>query len=124
MEELTFRLLPRHEHRSDYDWMNIDRGPIRVGKVRARMDGQLLIIHSINIFPAFAGLGYGRETIERFKGRFDAIIADRVRPTAVGFWHKMGFQDDSHGNYVWQSSEGYTVASGDRVARSPEEERQ
>jgi len=38
-----------------------------------------------------------------FKTDFDTIIADRVRPTAIGFWEKMGFEGASNGNYAWKS---------------------
>ena len=102
---LTFKLLPHDQQPSDYNWMNIDRGSVRVGKIRGLIDGQRLTICSINIFPEFEGFGYARQTIEMFKASFDTIIADRVRPTAVGFWEKMGFESDSNGNYVWRSGQ-------------------
>ena len=101
MEQLTFTLLPRGEQDSAFDWMNIDCGATRVGKARGLIDGRNLTIHSINIFPDFERHGYGRETIEMFKVTFDKIIADRVRHTAIGFWGKMGFDPDGHGQYVW-----------------------
>jgi len=100
-ERLTFKLLPRDQH-SGYDWLNIDCGAARVGKVRGLINGRTLTIHSINIFPEFEGHGYGRKTIEMFKESFDAIIADRVRYTAIGFWVKMGFTDAGDGSYVYQ----------------------
>ncbi len=98
-ERLTFKLLPR-DQRSDYDWLNIECGATRVGKVRGLTNGRTLTIHSINIFPEFEGHGYGKKTIEMFKESFDAIIADRVRYTAIGFWVKMGFTDAGDGSYV------------------------
>jgi len=98
---LTFKLMARDEQHSDFDWMNIDCGDIRVGKVRGLINGKKLTIHSINIFPEFEGHGYAKETIEMFKTHFDAITADRVRYTATGFWEKMGFESDNNGNYVW-----------------------
>ena len=101
-EELTFTLLPRDEHYSEFDWMNIDHGDARVGKVRGLIDGDALTIQSINIFPEFEGRGYGKQTVEMFKSHFDAIIADRVRHTAVGFWEKMGFLRGNNGNRVWK----------------------
>ncbi len=100
-ERLTFKLLPR-DQRSDYDWLNIDCDTARVGKVRGLIDGRTLTIYSINIFPEFEGRGYGKKTIEMFKESFDAIIADRVRYTAIGFWVKMGFTDAGDGSYVYQ----------------------
>ena len=105
MEGLTFKLLPHDHQPSDYDWMNIDRGSVRVGKVRGLIDGQSLTICSINIFPEFEGFGYARQTIEMFKATFDTIIADRVRPTAGGFWAKMGFDGDNNGNCIWRSGQ-------------------
>jgi chemotaxis protein methyltransferase CheR len=99
--ELSFHLMHRQEEGSAYDWMNIDCGTTRVGKVRGLIDGQRLTIHSINIFPEFERHGYGRETIQMFQAAFDTIIADRVRHTAAGFWQKMGFDADRNGQYVW-----------------------
>ena len=104
LEKLTFKLIPRDEH-ADFDWMNIDCGAVRVGKVRGLIGGKVLTIHSINIFPEFEGHGYGRKTIEMFKGSFDAIIADRVRYTAIGFWEKMGFDGDNNRDYIWKSKQ-------------------
>ena len=85
-----------------YDWLNIECGATRVGKVRGLIDGRTLTIHSINIFPEFEGHGYGRKTIEIFKESFDAIIADRVRYTAIGFRVKVLFTDAGDGSYVHQ----------------------
>ena len=102
--EPTFKLLLHDQQPSDYDWLNIERGPVRVGKVRGLIDGQQLTICSINISPEFEGHGYAGQTIEMFKACFDAIIADRLRPTAIGFWEKMDFENDNNGNYIWRSS--------------------
>jgi len=100
-EQLTFTLLPRDQHNSAFDWMNIDCGTTRVGKVRGLIEGKRLTIHSINIFPEFERHGYGKETVEMFQAAFDTIIADRVRHTAIGFWEKMGFDPDRTGQHVW-----------------------
>lgn len=97
---LAFDLMRRQDHGSAYDWMNIDCGNTRVGKVRGLIDGRQLTIHSINIFPEFERRGYAQETVEMFQGAFDRIVADRVRPSAIGFWEKMGF-DGGDGQYVW-----------------------
>ena len=75
MEGLTFKLLPHDQQPSDYDWLNIDRGATRVGKVRGLIDGERLTICSINIFSEFEGFGYARQTIEMFKATFDTITA-------------------------------------------------
>ena len=100
-EKLSFSLIARDKLRSGYDWLNIDRGVVRIGKVRGLIKGKTLIIFSINIFPAFEGHGYARTTIKMFKESFNTIIADRVRYTAVGFWEKMGFVDAGKGKYVY-----------------------
>ena len=99
---LTFKLIARNIQHSNFDWMNIDCGDIRVGKVRGLIDGKKLTIHSINIFAEFEGRGYAKETIEMFKAHFTAITADRVRDTAIGFWKKMGFESGNNGNYGWK----------------------
>jgi GNAT superfamily N-acetyltransferase len=89
------------ERESDYDWFNIERGSIRVGKVRGLIEEDRLTIHSIRIFPKFQGRGYGEAIINSFKDRFDVIVADRVRPTARGFWEHEGFISDGEGDYVY-----------------------
>jgi len=99
--KLTFDLTRRQDHGSAYDWMNIDCGTTRVGKVRGLIKDKRLTIHSINIFPEFERHGYGRETVEMFQAAFDTIVADRVRYTAAGFWKKMGFDPERNGHYVW-----------------------
>ena len=100
-KELTFKLIPRKEQHSGYDWMNIDHGDTRVGKVRGHIDGKSVTICSINIFPEFERHGYAKATIDLFKEHFDTIIADRVRFTAIGFWEKMGFVDQQDGTFVY-----------------------
>lgn len=86
---------------SEYDWANISFGNNRVGKARCRIDDRTLTIYSINIFPEFEGKGYGKIFVEEAKVKFDKIIADRVRFTAVGFWEKVGFYDNHDGNWVY-----------------------
>ncbi|MBC8520402.1 MAG: hypothetical protein H8D26_00195 [Methanomicrobia archaeon] len=100
-EELTFKLMTHEKNDSDFDWLNIDCGATRVGKVRGLINGRTLTICSINIFPEFEGRGYGRKTVEMFKESFDTIIADRVRYKAIGFWVKMGFTDRGGGSFVY-----------------------
>lgn len=87
---------------SDYNWANIDLNGERVGKARCLIDGDTLIIYSINIFPEFEGHGFGKFFVEESKKQFSVIIADRVRHTAVGFWEKLGFEDNHDGNYVYR----------------------
>jgi len=102
-EKLAFKLTPRNDS-SGFDWMNIDLGNTRVGKVRGLIDGKTLTINSINIFPEFERRGYARETINMFKESFNVIIADRVRYTAIGFWQKMGFNNEGNGSYIWRKT--------------------
>lgn len=102
-EEITFKLLTHDEQPSNYKWMNIDCDDVRVGKVRGLINGKILTICSINIFPEFEGQGFARKTIEMFKNSFDTIIADRVRHAAIGFWEKMKFRPDNKGNYAWNN---------------------
>jgi chemotaxis protein methyltransferase CheR len=100
--ELTFTVMDRRKQGSTYDWMNIDCGATRVGKVRGLAEGNRLTIHSLNIFPEFERHGIGRRAIETFKDHFEQITADRVRHTAVGFWKKMDFRRSDDGSYVWR----------------------
>ena len=102
-KQLTFKLITHNENQSDYDWLNIERCGQRIGKVRGLMDGRVLTINSINIFPEFEGQGFARKTIDMFRKSFDTIIADRVRHTAVGFWQKMRFESNENGNYIWKN---------------------
>ncbi|WP_340820733.1 hypothetical protein [Methanolobus sp. WCC4] len=99
-DELSFNLLPPVQG-SEYRWLNIDRHDVRVGKVRGKVENDILFIYSITIFPEFEGRSYGRKTIDLFKGRYSTIVADRVRPTAVGFWEKMGFSNNGDGSFVF-----------------------
>ena len=100
---LETRMLPKKEgSHSNYDWMNIDLDTVRVGKVRGKINRNILIIFSINIFPEFERHGFASETVRMFKKEYKTIIADRVRPTAVGFWEKMGFIYHEDGNYIWK----------------------
>lgn len=106
--ELSFNLLPPTQS-SDYRWLNIDRNGQRVGKVRGRIDDNVLFVYSITIFPEFEGKNYGRKTIEVFKEQFNTIIADRVRPKAVGFWEKMGFVSNGDGSYIYQKKDKFRI---------------
>jgi GNAT superfamily N-acetyltransferase len=96
------RLRPA-QPQSDYDWFNIERGPIRIGKLRSLIEEDRLTIYSIRIFPKFQGRGHGAAIIDRFKERFDVIVANKVRPQARGFWEHEGFTSDGHGNYAYRT---------------------
>jgi len=108
--KLTFKMLSREQQHSNYDWMNVDRGSARVGKVRGLIDGKCLTINSIYIFPEFEGNGYGEEVVKMFKSTFDTIVADRVRYTAIGFWQRMGFCNGNNGNYIWNRDRGLGIS--------------
>jgi len=103
-EKLTFKLIPREQQHSEFDWVSIDLGETRVGKVRGVIDDENLTIYSINIFPEFEKHGYAKATIDMFKEHFDTIIADRVRYKAIGFWEKMGFVDHHDGTFVYNAN--------------------
>lgn len=105
MKKLSFKLMTGSVLGSRYDWMNIDLGSTRVGKVRGFVEGRSLTICSIAIFPEFERHGYARATIAMFKRHFDLIIADRVRFAAIGFWQKMGFSNHGDGNWVFEEGE-------------------
>ena len=97
---------------SEYDWFNFEFCNERVGKSRCRIcsnencpDKSVIVIHNINIYPEWQGRGFGREFVEYCKSNFDAVIADRVRATAVGFWETMGFSIDNQGNYVYAAEQ-------------------
>jgi len=106
-DKLTFEIMDRERSRSDFDWINIDLCGTRIGKIRSVIDERRLIINSLYIFSEFKGRGYGAGIIDKFKREFETIIADRVRPTARGFWRKMGFKNNHDGTYIWNnSSEG------------------
>lgn len=100
-------LSPALQH-SQYDWVDISSGDTRVGKARCKRNvladngEETLVIYSINIYPEWAGHGYGREFVNDCKRHFDVIIADRVRPTAIGFWQALGFCDNHDGNWIYR----------------------
>jgi len=119
MDNLTFKLIPRGEQKSGYDWMNIDHGDTRVGKVRGRIEGKSVTIYSINIFPEFERQGYAKATINLFQEHFDTIIADRVRYTAIGFWKKMGFVEQHDGTFVYGNSLTLENMEGGEVRYRP-----
>jgi GNAT superfamily N-acetyltransferase len=98
---LSYRILPK-ETGAQFIWINIDQGENRIGKIRVKINGQTLTVFSIHIFPEFERRGYGRKTIERFKKQYEAVIADRVRPSARGFWSKIGFFPAGNGSYTYR----------------------
>lgn len=91
---------------SDYRWMNIELGGKRIGKVRASILGNKLVVNSINIYPEFERNGYARMVLDSFKEQYEEITADRVRNSAIGFWKRMYFSDDMDGNFSWRKGTG------------------
>jgi GNAT superfamily N-acetyltransferase len=100
--EVTIEFVPKDLQKSEYDWVNIAMSGERVGKARCKIDGDTLIIYSINIFPEFEGRGFGKAFVEFAKLNFKRIIADRVRFSAIGFWEKLGFVDNKDGNWIYE----------------------
>ncbi len=101
-EELKIEFIPKAQQHSEYDWANITAGNDRVGKARCLAEGDVFTVYSINIFPEFEGRGYATKFVESVKNKYDTIIADRVRPTAIGFWEKVGFKKDSGGKWIYK----------------------
>ncbi len=101
---LMIHFISRQAQKSDYDWADISKDEKRVGKARCKMEPSKITIYSINIYPEFERAGYGKKFVEYCKTRFRMVVADRVRPTAVGFWKAMGFHDNKDGNWVYEKN--------------------
>lgn len=89
-------------NKSQYHWINIDNGTKRVGKIRVKIQDNTFIIYSIAIFPEYQGQGFAKSTLSMIQGAFASIVADRVRPGAVGFWTRMGFTPEEDGNFLFR----------------------
>lgn len=104
---LSIEFLPTAQQHSQYDWVDISSGEDRVGKARCKRTVSAgtgkatLIIYSINIYPEWAGHGFGREFVDYCKRDFERIVADRVRHSAIGFWEAVGFLDNHDGNWIY-----------------------
>jgi hypothetical protein len=96
---MDIAFIAKEKQHSEYDWADISDAGERVGKARCRINGLRITIYSINIYPEKAGLGYGKGFVDYCKQHFRVLIADRVRPTAIGFWNKMGFCDNNDGSW-------------------------
>jgi len=109
--------LSQEKQHSEYDWVDIVHDDMHIGKARCKRTlsaetGQATItIYSINIYPEWAGHGYGRQFIEYCKKNYAIIIADRVRFTAMGFWKTLGFRDDLDGNWSYRNPLNKDTAS-------------
>jgi GNAT superfamily N-acetyltransferase len=105
---ITIKFISQQQQNSQYDWADISCGDNRVGKARCKLSApsgsknSTITIYSINIYPEWAGHGYGREFVDYCKAHFEKIVADRVRHTAIGFWEAVGFLDNHDGNWVYQ----------------------
>jgi len=105
---ISIKFISQQQQNSEYDWADISFEDIRVGKARCKLiagkgaESSTIIIHSINIYPEWAGHGYGREFVDHCKLNFGVIVADRVRHTAIGFWETMGFVDNNDGNWIYR----------------------
>jgi hypothetical protein len=104
---ISIEFVSKAKQHSQYDWVDISSGDTRVGKARCKRSipggtgKATLVIYSINIYPEWGAQGYGREFVDDCKLHYDIIIADRVRPTAIGFWQALGFCDNQDGNWVY-----------------------
>jgi glyoxylase-like metal-dependent hydrolase (beta-lactamase superfamily II) len=87
---------------SKYCWLNIELGSRRVGKIRCEECGQCAKIFSITVYPEYERKGIASHIIQLLKGKYNQLIADRVRPSAIGFWKKMNFNEFSDGNFLWE----------------------
>ena len=108
---ISIEFRSKEQQHSQYDWADISSGGDRVGKARCKQNvpagpgKPALIIYSINIYPEWEGHGYGREFVDDCKHHFEIIVADRVRPSAKGFWEAMGFSNNKDGNWIYQKND-------------------
>lgn len=100
---MQIEFIPRSEQHSEYDWTDLSKDSQRVGKVRCRIEAHSITIFSINIYPEWAGHGFGRKFVEYCKEHFQKIIADRVRHSAIGFWEAMGFSDHHDSTWIYEN---------------------
>lgn len=103
---MKIEFVPRDKQHSEYDWADISKDDKPIGKVRCKIESKTITIYSINIYPEWKGHGYGRGFVDYCKGNFKVVVADRVRPEAVGFWETMGFHDNHDGAWVYDMNGG------------------
>jgi len=108
---ISIKFMIKSEHHSNYDWVNFEIGGKRVGKSRCKIchlpgeaEKSVITIFNINIYPEWQSRGYGKQFVDYCKYNYEAVIADRVRPKAVGFWKAMGFCSDNNGNYIYKEN--------------------
>ena len=98
---ISIEFVSKEKKHSNYDWADISIENDRIGKARCKIEKSIIIINSINIYPDWAGHGYGREFVDYCKIYFQVVVADRVRPSAIGFWEAVGFRDNNNGNWIY-----------------------
>ncbi len=101
---ISIEFIPKDIQHSEYDWADFSLGEHRVGKARCMIDNDTITICSINIYPEWEGHGYGRDFVNYCKRYFREVVADRVRPTAIGFWEAMGFWDNHDGTWIFRKN--------------------
>jgi GNAT superfamily N-acetyltransferase len=94
--------LPRRPERGDFDWFDLERAGVQVGKARCRIEPGQFTVFSIMVYPEYEGNGYARLVIGHFQRAYPLIIADRVRFHARAFWVKVGFSAETMDRYVWR----------------------
>jgi len=99
---ISIEFLSKEQQHSQYDWADISSSGDRVGKARCKLKKTVITICSINIYPEWEGHGYGKEFVDYCKTHYPVVIADRVRPSAIGFWEELGFHDNKDGNWIYQ----------------------
>ena len=101
---MKIEFVPRDKQHSEYDWADFSNGEERIGKARCKIENDTITICSINIYPEWEGNGYGRDFVNYCKHHFQVVVADRVRPTAIGFWETMGFCNNQDGAWIFRKN--------------------
>jgi hypothetical protein len=103
-QNVNIEFIPREKQRSEYDWADFSNEEQQIGKARCKIENDTLIIYSINIYPEWAGHGFGRDFVNYCKHHFQVVVADRVRFTAIGFWETMGFRNNHDGSWTYRKT--------------------
>lgn len=102
MKGLVISFISKAAQLSEYDWANILFDDVCVGKARCLIEDNKFTIFSINVYPEFQGKGYGKAFVDSIILRYDTVIADKVRFTAIKFWESEGFiKDGESGNWIY-----------------------
>jgi len=108
---ISIKFVTKSNQKSNYDFVNFEIDGMRIGKSRCKIyklseeaEKAVIIIYNINIYPEWQNRGYGKQFVIYCKCRYATVIADRVRPTAIGFWKAMEFYDDKNGNYIYNKN--------------------